>query len=185
MPSTVQPSYAELVSRRRALRIEPYATLEDVGCDVPWITPFQISSRSEQGPALVALHWLDRRSIEDNRSVLLDRGYLPGMRFNKVLDLALEQRGLTRHRIYVTQVFHLVPDGRSEQIRQNALDKSFDHITRHELTGRKVVALGAIPVGLCKRHGISHKSACHPSRRANSNLKNAQDIAQAIHRLGY
>src|SRR5205814_1209055 len=102
---------------------------------------------------------------------------------NQVLDLALQMRGLNRAAIYVTQTFHLIPSTRSEQIRMDALDTSFDQITRHELSGRKVLTLGAIAAVLCKRHGVVHEAACHPSRRANGNLKNAEEIAQAILRL--
>ena len=61
----------------------------------------------------------------------------------------------------------------------DALDTSFDHITRHELVGRKIVALGAVAAGLCIRHGIAHEPTCHPSRRSQSNEANVADIAAA------
>jgi len=178
-------SYEELVRRRRDLRIEPYATLTDVGFDGAWITPFQITSCSKHGPVLLAFHWLDCRSIDRHRETLLEHGYLPKIRFNRVLDAALCQCGLARKDIYVTQAFHLVPNGRSEQIAKSALNQSFDIITRHELAGRKVVALGAIPSELCRRHGIPHEVSCHPSRRWASNETNASEIALAIKRLGF
>src|SRR5205807_531932 len=99
--------------RRRRLCVPPYRTLADVGFDGPWVTPYQITSCSPDGPVLVALHWLDRPSIEAHRAELRRCGYLPGIRFNRVLDLALGARRLTRAGIYVTQAFHLVPDTRS------------------------------------------------------------------------
>jgi hypothetical protein len=50
--------YQEIVERRRALVIEPYKSLAEVGFDGPWVTPYQITSKSPEGPVLVALHWL-------------------------------------------------------------------------------------------------------------------------------
>ena len=50
--------YQEIIDRRRALVIEPYKSLADVGFDGPWVTPYQITSKSAEGPVLVALHWL-------------------------------------------------------------------------------------------------------------------------------
>jgi hypothetical protein len=43
----------------------------------------------------VALHWLDEETIADQRSILCNLGYLPSIRFNPVLDIALKQQGLT------------------------------------------------------------------------------------------
>lgn len=91
--------YQEIIDRRRALVIEPYKSLAEVGFDGPWITPYQISSKSSKGPVLVALHWLDEPSILRERATLQDLGYLPNIRFNKVIDAALgfEQIGHLRH----------------------------------------------------------------------------------------
>ena len=114
--SAATQSYDQIVEQRRALRIPPYFTLADVGFDGPWITPYQKTSRSPDGPVLVALHWLDAPSIEQNRPILNELGYLPGIRFNNVLDLALKARRLTRKDIYVTQVFQLIPRTRSQRI---------------------------------------------------------------------
>src|SRR4051812_45622193 len=103
MPITI--AYDWIIEQRRALRIQPYYTLADVGFEGPWVTPYQKKSRSPDGPVLVALHWLDAPSIELNRPILDELGYLPGIRFNNVLDLALRQCRLTRESIYVTQAF--------------------------------------------------------------------------------
>jgi hypothetical protein len=61
---------------------------------------------------------------------------------NTVIDAALALQGLSRPDIYVTQTFHLIPRKRSERISQAAIRRSFDEVTRFELPGRKVIALG-------------------------------------------
>jgi hypothetical protein len=58
-------------------------------------------------------------------------------------------------------------------------------VTRFELQGRKVIALGEIAAGECARRHIEHIAVCHPSRRGYSNEKNAIEIAEAIARLGF
>jgi hypothetical protein len=40
----------EILERRRALVIEPYKSLAEVGFDGPWVTPYQIASKSAEGP---------------------------------------------------------------------------------------------------------------------------------------
>jgi hypothetical protein len=42
-------------------------------------------------------------------------GYLPDIRFNTVIDMALKRQGLKRSDIYVTQTFHLIPQGRRDE----------------------------------------------------------------------
>jgi hypothetical protein len=125
--------YQEIVDRRRALTIEPFKSLADVGFDGPWITPYQITSKSSAGPVLVALHWLDESSILRERVTLRNLGYLPTIRFNTVIDAALALHGLSRPDIYVTQTFHLIPRTRSERISKAAIRRSFDEVTRFEL----------------------------------------------------
>jgi hypothetical protein len=177
--------YQEIVERRRALVIEPYKSLTEVGFDGPWVTPYQITSKSAEGPVLVALHWLDESSILSERPTLQELGYLPNIRFNTVIDAALARQGLSRLDIYVTQTFHLVPRKRSERISQAAIRRSFDEVTRFELQGRRVIALGDIAAGQCARHSIEHVAVCHPSRRGYTNEKNATEIAEAIAALGF
>ena len=80
-------TYQDLVERRRSLRIPPYKTMADVGFDGPWVTPYQISSCAADGPALVALHWLDEPSIEEHRPVTLEHRYLVGERGSDDLHL--------------------------------------------------------------------------------------------------
>jgi hypothetical protein len=177
--------YQEIIDRRRALAIEPYKSLAEVGFDGPWVTPYQIASKSAEGPVLVALHWLDEPSILRERAALQKLGYLPKIRFNTVIDAALVRLGLSRSDIYVTQTFHLVSRTRSERIFQAAIRRSFDEVTRFELQGRKVIALGDVAAGECARHDIEHMAVCHPSRRGYTNEKNATEIADAIARLGF
>jgi hypothetical protein len=177
--------YQEIINRRRALVIEPYKSLAEVGFDGPWVSPYQITSKSAEGPVLVALHWLDEPSILRERATLQNLGYLPNIRFNSVINAALARQGLSRSDVYVTQTFHLVPRTRSERISQAAIRRSFDEVTRFELQGRRVVALGEIAAGECARHNIEHIAVCHPSRRGYTNEKNAIQIAEAIAALGF
>jgi hypothetical protein len=85
-----------MVERRRGLQIEPFKSLADVGFDGPWVTPYQITSKSPKGPVLVALHWWDESSIFGERTRLQQFGYVPGIRFNVVIDAALERVRLGR-----------------------------------------------------------------------------------------
>jgi hypothetical protein len=176
--------YQEIIERRRALKIDPFKSLADVGFEGPWVTPYQITSNSPTGPVLVALHWLDEASIVAEQTTLQRFGYLPGIRFNAVIDAALERTSLRRSDIYVTQAFHLIPRTRSEQIEPWAIRRSFDEVTRFELDGRRVIALGATAARECARHNIEHIAVCHPSRRGFINEKNAAEIATAIAALG-
>src|SRR5258708_3099456 len=99
------------------------------------------------------------------------------IRFNTVIDAALARQGLSRSDIYVTQTFHLVPRKRSERVSQAAIRRSFDEVTRFELEGRKVVALGSVAAAECARHTINHIAVCHPSRRGYTNVQKATEIA--------
>ena len=178
-------SRLQIIEKRRALSIEPFRTLADVGFDGDWVSPYQISSCSPTGPVLVARCWLDEPSINEHRQILSELGYLPGIRFNNVLNLVLGERGLSREDIYVTQVFHLAPAERSPAIPRPALAKSFEDVTIHELVGRKVIALGVDAKRLCEAYGVEHVSACLPTRRQFSNKENAAEISTAFSRLGF
>jgi hypothetical protein len=72
--------YQEIIHRRRAMKIEPFKSLAEVGFDGPWVTLYQITSKSSEGPVLVALHWLDESSILKERATLQNLGYLPNIR---------------------------------------------------------------------------------------------------------
>jgi hypothetical protein len=99
--------------------------------------------------------------------------------------MALKRQGLKRSDIYVTQTFHLIPQGRSERIPLSAIRRSFDEVTQYELRGRKVIALGGVAARECTRHRIQHSAVCHPSRRGRTNEQNAAEIAAALESLGF
>lgn len=156
----------EIVAERRRFRIPGYKTLCDVGFDGDWVTPYQKVSASPTGPVLVGLHWLDAKSVAENREILELCGYLPCIPFNKVLDMALRQVGLRRREIYVTQAFHLLPPSdRSQEVSDKDLDRSFEKITRYEIEGRSVIALGDAVAETCQRANIPFKDVPHPSAR--------------------
>ncbi len=170
---------ADIIARRRKFVIPGYGykTLADVGFDGKWVTPYQKISNSKTGPLLVAKDWLDWPSVDGHRDVLKQKGYLPHMRFNQVVDLALEKAGLKRNDIYVTQAFHLLPQGRSEPIPRRHIDESFDRITRHEVDGRTVIALGEPAAGACRRAGVE---CIHPSARGKTVESKAEELAEAL-----
>lgn len=175
-------TYKEIVQRRRDFNIagDKYKTLTQVDFDGPWITPYQMLSRSATGPILIAYHWFDAPSIDKYRDELKKYGYMPRMMFNKVLDRALQLAGKERSDIYVTQAFHLVPSTRSAVIEREHLDRSFGEITRHELDGRRIVALGNEVSAVCKRFEIEHQAVVHPSARHLSIEDKAIVLAAAI-----
>lgn len=174
------PQYSDIVEKRRSFLLPNYSTLSDVGFDGPWVSPYQITSRSADGPCLVAYHWLDVPSINEHREILSDLGYLPGIKFNAVLDMALNFATLKRTEIYVTQAFHLLPTKRSQRIPSEHLNLSFDAITKFELRNRRVIALGEAASHACRKHGIKAASVCHPSSRGRSHADKAKEIASAL-----
>lgn len=111
-----------------------------------------MESNSETGPVLVALHWLDWPSVNDHRDVLEQHGYLPDMRFNKVIDRALTQAGLCRKDIYVAQAFHLL------------------------------IALGRDAARACRRAGVEPIECIHPSARGRRMTvgRKAEVLAQML-----
>lgn len=166
---------------RREFRLPGYATLSDVGMDGDYVSPLQITSRSPTGPVLVAYHWLDASAItEENRATLQALGYLPTIPFNRVLDRALALCGLRRPDVYLTQAFHLLPQKRSERVPADKVAASFGAITMHEVQGRRVVALGRDAAAACRRHGVKHIPADHPSARGRSYEERAAALAAAI-----
>ncbi len=173
---------ADIIARRRKFVIPGYGykTLADVGFDGKWVTPYQKISNSKTGPLLVAKDWLDWPSVDGHRDVLKQKGYLPHMRFNQVVDLALEKAGLKRNDIYVTQAFHLLPQGRSEPIPRRHIDESFDRITRHEVDGRTVIALGEPAAAACRRAGVECIECIHPSARGKTVKSKAEELAEAL-----
>ena len=170
----------DIVARRREFAISGYKTLTDVGFDGEWVTPIQKKSHNATGPVLVAHYWLDAPSVEPNRGVLEKLGYLPDIPFNRVLDRALDQVGLKRKDIYLTQTFHLLPDELWPPFPSKHIDESFDRITRHEVDGRTVIALGRVAADACRRAGIKAIDCISPSRPGKSHEYNAKELADAL-----
>jgi hypothetical protein len=171
----------DIVEKRRSLAIPGYRTLAEVGFDGDWVSPYQISSRSADGPCLVAYNWLDAPSVIANSGILHELGYLPKIPFNEVMRLALACAGLDKKSIYVTQAFHLLPMTRSASISQRHVDQSFDAVTKYETIGRKVIALGEKAAIACRRHGVEFLPVCHPSSRRHGTYEDrARIIAAAL-----
>ena len=189
----------QIIHARRGFRVcgneDQYKTLADVGFDrdddenKDWVTPYQKISNSLTGPVLVALHWLDVPSVEKHRSVLKEKGYLPGIPFNEVVCRALRLAALTRDGTYVTQAFHLLPaEKRSAKIPRMHIYDSFTNITRHEIEGRAVMALGTEAAWACRkarRLGDLKRFAYfehvpHPSARGMSYDEKAEKLATAL-----
>jgi hypothetical protein len=158
-------TYLDIVERRRELKIDGYKTLADAGFHGQYVSPYQISSNSPDGPVLVAYNWFDFPSATENREVLKRLGYMPGIRFNKVMDLALGIAKMVRSDLYVTQAFHLLPAERSEKINARDVDTSFDAVTRYELIDRRVIAIGNDSADACRRHGVKCVATMHLSAR--------------------
>jgi hypothetical protein len=131
---------------------------------------------------LVAYNWFDVPSIGENREILKRLGYMPGMIFNRVVDRALGIAGMNRSDIYLTQAFHLLPNERSGKIHAQDVDASFDAVTRHELSGRRVICLGDDASGACQRHGVKHAAVIHPSARGlgRTIIAKAECVARAM-----
>ncbi|WP_438752852.1 hypothetical protein [Pararhizobium sp. O133] len=173
--------FTDLLQRRRRLSIAGYKTLADVGFDKDgWISPYQTISNSKTGAVLLAYNWLDAPSVIQHSNVLTKLGYLPGIPFNQVMDLALKYAGLSRPDIYVTQAFHLLPTTRSEGIPQRHVDHSFDQVTRYEVENRNVIALGTAAMAACRRHGVKAIEVCHPSSRTGTYENRAKIIGEAL-----
>ncbi|MBJ3786548.1 hypothetical protein [Devosia sediminis] len=173
-------SYEEIVRKRKSFALPGYKSLFDVGLDGDYVSPLQINSRSRSGPVLVAYNWFDAPSAMQHAAVLRKYGYMPGIPFNVVMDKALAIAKMSRADIYMTQAFHLLPAGRSDSISFQDVDASFDSITRFEVEGRKVVALGGQAARACRRFGVSCLEVPHPSARIGTYDYKAELIAAAL-----
>ena len=175
---------AEIIARRREFAIpgykRKYKTLADVGFDGEWVTPYQMVSNSETGPVLVAHYWLDAPQVIEHRDVLEEQGWLPGLSFNEVLTMALERANLSRKDIYVTQAFHLLPHKQWPPFPVRHVDESFDSITRHEVDGRTVIALGSVAQRSCRRFGVEAIDCVSPSAPRLTYEHKANKLARAL-----
>jgi hypothetical protein len=179
-PDAFAALYRETIERRRALAITGFQSYADVGLDGEWVSPYQIASGSPTGPVLLTYNFLDAPTALAHRDTLNRQGYLPNMVFNRVLDLALAETGLTRSDLYVTHAFHLLPQSRSAAIPRPAIDRSFEAVACHELAGRTVIALGEVASSACIRFGIPHRAVPHLSARGFSFKRKATLLADAL-----
>ena len=173
-------AYARAVAARRAFRLPGYPTLAEKGFDGDYVSPIQMTSGALDGPLLISKDWLDAPSVERHRDELQRQGYLSDNPFNRVIDLVLGLLGLSRADIYITPVFHLLTPQRSSQIPAAHARASFDAIGRHELLGRRPVALGTDSARVLAHFGVAHVTAPHPSARIGSYAIRAEQIANAM-----
>ncbi|MGG5822973.1 hypothetical protein [Falsiroseomonas sp. HW251] len=81
----------------------------------------------------------------------------------------------------MTQAFHLLPAHRSAAVQARHVDASFAEVTRFELAGRNVIALGNAAAQACKRGGVvTAGSIMHPSARGFSVEAKAAVLADCI-----
>ncbi|MFD1341017.1 hypothetical protein [Litorisediminicola beolgyonensis] len=168
------------LAARRAFAPEGYATLADIGLDLPLVSPYQRSCGNPRGPVLISYNFLDAPTARAHRARLAQDGYLPEMLFNRVFDTALAEAGLTRADLYLTHAFHALPPTRSHAVPQRLVEDSFDAITRHEIGDRPVIALGRAAAACCRRFGIAHGEVPHPSARGLTADTKARAIAGAL-----
>ncbi|MDW3183031.1 hypothetical protein [Roseobacter sp.] len=169
-----------LIAARRNFTRPGYDTYADAGVEGDYITPYHLTCGNPAGPVLISYNWLDAPTVRAHRDTLRRLGMLPQMLFNRVLDLALGLAGLARGAVYLTHAFHLLPASRSATVPASDVEASFDAITRHEVAGRPVVALGQAASHACTRFGIAHHAVPHPSARGLSMLAKARAIAKAL-----
>ncbi len=159
----------DIIARRRELQVpdqfqEQWVTLADVGFDGDWVSPIQKISNSMTGPVLVAKHWLDAESVNQERAILECLGYLPDIPFNSTLDRILEDVELTRGNIYITQACHFLPrENRRRKVPRELMKLSIEAVTRYEVEGRRVIALGREAQTALRRADIDFLPCPHPS----------------------
>lgn len=173
-------AYTHAITARRSFRLPGYPTLAGLGFDGDYVSPIQIACGNLTGPLLISKDWLDAPSARANRAHLQRHGHLPDNPFIRVIDKALGLLNLTRADIYISPVFHLLTPKRSSTIPAAHARASFDAIGRHELMGRRPVALGTDAANVLRHFGIDHAVAPHPSARIGSYDARAALIAKAI-----
>ncbi|MEN0079764.1 MAG: hypothetical protein AAF753_11700 [Pseudomonadota bacterium] len=180
MTSTLDTAYSRAIAARRAFRLPGYPTLAETGYDGDYVSPIQLTSGNAQGPLLMSKDWLDAPSARKHRDELSRTGYLATNPFNQVIDRVLSLLNLTRADIYITPIFHLLTPKRSSTIPVAHARASFDAVGRHELMGRRPVALGTDSARVLAHFNIPHAVAPHPSARIGSYDYRAERIAEVI-----
>jgi hypothetical protein len=176
----------DIIARRRELQVpdqfrKQWVTLADVGFDGDWVSPIQKRSNNMKGPVLVAKHWLDAASVNQHRPVLERCGYVPKLRFNGALDRILKSVGLTRGDIYITQACHFLPrENRRQWVPRALMERSIEAVTRHEVEGRMVIALGREAEAALKRVGVHCRACPHPSSSVAGRDKALEDALRRI-----
>ena len=168
----------DIVKRRRQFKAKGFATLQDVGMDGDWVTPIQKLSHCEDGPVIVAYYWWTAEKVIQHREKLQEFGYFPGLKFNRVIDLALEHLGRSRQGIYITQAFHLLPKNGAAILRW-LLYNSFNQITKYEIQGRPVVALGGSVQAACRQAQVEHIRCAHPDARGRTVVSLADELVNS------
>ncbi|WP_246040381.1 hypothetical protein [Roseovarius arcticus] len=168
------------IAARRKFRIPGYPTLADLGFDGDYVSPIQIACGNLTGPLLISKDWLDAPSALAHREELQKTGHLPDNPFIRVIDKALAILNLNRADIYISPVFHLLTPKRSSTIPAAHARASFDAIGRHELMGRRPIALGIDAAQVLTHFGVDHVPAPHPSARIGSYDMRAALIAKAV-----
>ena len=190
-----EAQYRAAVRARRALMVSdcPEAalyemkTLSEAGWDGDYVVPNQRKSNSFDGPLIVLNNWywwekLDRLS-ESKKAKLRELGYLPDITTNTQLDCALDEAGIERSDIYITQACVLLPKKKidnGDDIPDSAYAISAERVLRLELGGRKPVALGRKAQMVCELLGIEYEKARHPAAKGGGV---AEEIADAIRQV--
>lgn len=178
--SAFDKRYAEIVDLRRELKIDGFKTLGDVGCDGHWITPYQKISCSDSGPVLLARSWFNAADVALHQNTLQRLGYLPTLKFNQIMDAALHKAGMARSNIYLTQVLLVLPPDETYKIRQKDYDRSFDAVTRFELEGRNVIAIGSVAKAMCEKYQISYRHVISPSAPGITDEAKTAELSAAL-----
>ncbi|WP_299648721.1 hypothetical protein [uncultured Tateyamaria sp.] len=177
---TAKQTYQRAIAARRAFALPGYPTLAQAGFDGDYVSPIQMTSGNLAGPLLMSKDWLDAPSAKQHKDQLKRTGYLPNIPYNKVIDRVLQLLNLTRADIYITPIFHLLTPKRSSTIPPAHARACFDAVGRHELLGRRPVALGTDSARVLAFFGIDHITAPHPSARIGSYDHRANLIAEAV-----
>ncbi|MFG5381331.1 hypothetical protein [Yoonia sp. R2-816] len=176
----MRAAYRHAITKRRAFRLPGYKTLADAEMEGDWVSPIQMTSGNPDGPMFISKDWLDYPSAIANHTQLRKTGYLPDNPFNKVMDKVLARANLTRADIYITPVFHLLTARRSSTIPPADARASFEAVVRHELMGRRPIALGTDAARVLHHFGIAHIKTLHPSARTGSFDQKADQISEAL-----
>ena len=179
----------DIVARRRELQVpdqfqEQWVTLADVCFEGNWVSPIQKISNSTKGPVLVGKHWIDAASVNQHRAILECLGYLPAIRFNRTLDQILEDVGHARKDIYITQACHFLPrDDRRRRVPRELMELSIEAVTRYEVEGRRVIALGREAQTALQKYAdiMDDFLPCpHPSSSVTNRRKCLADALRAL-----